>query len=65
MAKVIEMFVEDPITGIKVPNRPVPKMFHLVDEYGRCPYIAMTRNEAVTKLAAFAAINEYYEIVEF
>lgn len=52
MGKVINMFVEDEITGLMVPNVRKPKEFIITD--GRYGYaVCLTRNEAVARLREF------------
>lgn len=44
---VVQMFVIDEITGLKVPNRPYRPEYIVLDEFGKGISIHKTRNEAL------------------
>lgn len=52
MGVVIPMFLEDPFTGYKIPNRPLPESFVVIDRRdGSGVSIHKSRNQAINAIA--------------
>ena len=60
MGIVIPMFLEDPFTGMKIPNRPMPESFVVIDlADGSGVSIHKSRNQAINAIAQMEQPGRY------